>query len=366
MDSPRPYVVIPAGGGGSRLWPVSRAARPKFLHTLTGSSRSLLQETYDRLLPLTTPDRFLIVTSAAHNSAVREQVPDLDAEQVIVEPFGRDSCGAIGLAAAIIERRDPGAVMGSFAADHFIKDEGRFVETVRTAIRGAHAGKLMTVGMTPTRVETGYGYMQCGPETELPGIRSVLRFKEKPSHSLAVEYLNSGDYLWNASLFVWRTDVLLDALARHSPAIHSSLTTIAASWDTPDRQHVLEEIWPTVPKTAIEYAVIEPAAADGLVATVPGDFGWHDIGNFDTLGEILDKGQVTPVEITGGDGTVLAYDSKGLVVYPGGGRLIAAVGVENLIIVDTGDALLVCSRDRAQDIKALTEALRERGLTDLL
>lgn len=366
VDSTRPYVVIPAGGGGTRLWPVSRATRPKYLHALTGGSRSLLQETYDRLLPLTTPERFLVVTAATQAGAVREQLGDLDAEQVIGEPFGRDSCGAIGLAAAIIEQRDPGAVMGSFAADHVIRDRQRFVDTVRLAVRGAESGKLMTVGMTPTRPETGYGYVQCGQDTDVPGIRSVLRFQEKPPYDLAVSYVGSGDYLWNASVFVWRTDVFLAALERYSPAIFETLTTIARSWDTADRQRVLDERWPTLPKIAVEYAVMEPAAADGLVATVPGNFGWHDIGDFNTLGEILDAGDGAPVQIAGGDGGVLAYDSKGLVVYPGGGRLITAVGVENLVIVDTGDAVLVCSRDHAQDVKALTELLRDGGHVDRL
>jgi mannose-1-phosphate guanylyltransferase len=366
VDITRPYVVIPAGGGGTRLWPVSRAARPKYLHALTGSNRSLLQETYDRLIPITTADRFLIVTGDAHVQAVHEQVPELDVEQIVGEPFGRDSCAAIGLAAAIINHRDPGTVMGSFAADHLIRNHESFLETVRIAVRGAESGLLMTVGMTPTRVETGYGYVQCGPQTDLDGVRTVLRFQEKPPYELAAEYVSSGDYLWNASVFVWRTDVFLDALAQYSPAIHASLTAIASTWDTPGRQEALAEIWPTLPKIAIEYAVMEPAAADGKVATVPGSFGWHDIGDFNALGEILGNGTVTPVEIAGGDGAVLAYDSKGLVVFPGGGRLITAVGVENLVIVDTGDAVLVCNRDRAQDVKALTELLRDSGHIDRL
>jgi mannose-1-phosphate guanylyltransferase len=318
---------------------------------------------------VTTPDRFLVVTGMAHTEAVHEHIPELDAEQIIGEPFGRDSCAAIGLAAAIIDRRDPGAVMGSFAADHLITDRERFIDTVRLAVRGAESGRLMTIGMTPTRVETGYGYVQCGPATDLPRVRSVLRFQEKPPYDLAAEYVRSGDYLWNASVFVWRTDVFLAALEEYSPAIHASLTRIAESWDSPNRQRVLDEVWPTLPKIAVEYAVMEPAAADGKVATVPGDFGWHDIGDFNVLGEIMDTGDGTPVEIPGGGddrGTVLAYDSKGLVVFPGGGRLVTAVGVENLVIVDTGDAVLVCGRDRAQDVKALTELLRDSGHLDRL
>lgn len=367
VDSTRPYVVIPAGGGGTRLWPISRAARPKFLHALSGNSRTLLQDTYDRLIPLTTADRFLVITGIAHVHGVAEQLSALSKEQIVAEPFGRESCGAIGLAAAIIEQRDPGAVMASFAADHVTNDRERFLQTVRLALRGAEAGQLMTVGMTPTRVETGYGYVQCGPETELAGIRRVLAFREKPPYDIAAKYVESGDYLWNASVFCWRTDVFLAALEQYSPEIHARLTAIARSWDTPDRERVMAEVWPALPRVAVEYAVMEPAAADGKVATVPGDFGWHDIGDFHVLGDILSAGGSDPVEIaTGPGGTVVAHDSKGLVVHAGSGRLVAAVGVENLVIVDTGDALLVCNRDRAQDVKALTELLRERGLTELL
>jgi mannose-1-phosphate guanylyltransferase len=367
VDSTRPYVVIPAGGVGTRLWPVSRARRPKFLHTLSGGHRSLLQATYDRLIPLTEPGRVIVVTGAAHSDAVAQQLPELNGNQIVAEPSGRDSCAAIGLAAAIIERRDPGAVMASFAADHLIRDLDRFSETVRTAVSGAKAGFLMTIGMTPTRPETGYGYVRCGAPTEVPGVRQVLRFEEKPPYELAAEYVSSGEYLWNASVFVWRTDAFLQALAQYSPDIHGKLTRIAAAWDSPNRDTVLDEVWPTVPRIAIEYAVMEPAAADGKVATVPGDFGWHDIGDFHTLGEILDDGARGPVVIPSENpGEVVARDTKGLVVLPGGGRLVAAVGVENLVIVDTGDAVLVCSRDRAQEVKALTDQLREAGLSKYL
>lgn len=367
QDAGFPYVVIPAGGGGTRLWPVSRAARPKYLHALTGDGRSLLQQTHDRLAPLTSPDRFLVVTGTAHTDAVHEQLPGLGLDQIVAEPFGRDSCAAIGLAAAIIEARDPGSVMGSFAADHYILDEPRFAETVQLAVSGARAGLLMTVGMNPTRPETGYGYVQCGPPTELPGVRSVLRFREKPPHEVAAEYVESGDYLWNASVFVWRTDVFLAALQRYSPQIHASLTLIAKAWDTPNRAAVLAEVWPTLPKLAVEYAVMEPAAADGLVATVRGDFGWHDVGDFNALGEILPAdGNSGVVVVPGGNSEVHTMDSRDLVVLAGGGRPVTAVGVRNLIIVDTGDAVLVCDRGQAQDVKALTDQLRERGLGHLL
>jgi mannose-1-phosphate guanylyltransferase len=220
--------------------------------------------------------------------------------------------------------------------------------------------------MTPTRPETGYGYVQCGPETELAGVRSVLRFQEKPPLELAREYVSSGDYLWNASVFVWRTDVFLTALRQYSPEVYANLQLIAKAWDTPERDAVLAEVWPTLPRLAVEYAVMEPAAADGLVGTVPGDFGWHDIGDFNALGDILPADESNLAVVPGGDGQVRTLDSSGLVVFAGGGRPITAVGVRDLVIVDTGDAVLVCDRERAQDVKALTDVLRANGLEHLL
>jgi mannose-1-phosphate guanylyltransferase len=360
------HVVVPAGGSGTRLWPLSRAANPKFLHPLTGTRRSLLQATYDRLAPLSTPERLLIVTGTAHAPAVARQLPELPARNILVEPFARDSCAAIALAAAVIEERSPGAVMASFASDHLIADVDAFASTVWRAVEGAAGGALMTIGITPTRPETGYGYLQCAGAPEPSAIQKVLEFKEKPALDVAESYLKSGRYLWNASMFLWRTDVFLAELAARRPDVHDPIRRIAAAWATEAQEAVLAELWPTIPKVAVEYAVMEPAAADGKVGTVPGDFGWSDIGDFETLGELLgrDADGVRLVDL-GGDARVLAVDSDGVIAVPGG-RLIATLGVTDLIIVDTPDAVLVCRRDRAQDIKRLTELLRERSADDLV
>ena len=263
------HVVIPAGGSGTRLWPLSRAANPKFLQPLTGTSRSLLQSTYDRLAPLAAPERLMVVTGAGHAAAVARQLPELPVEQIVVEPSARDSCGAIGLAAALIERREPGAVMGSFAADHVILDTEGFAESVRIAVEGARDGYLMTIGITPTHPETGFGYIHCGEPLDNPAIRAVRQFKEKPPRQTAQAYVDSGEYLWNASMFLWRTDVMLAELRRQRPDLHARLVTIAESWDTPDRDAVLEREWSALPKIAIEYAVVEGAAEAGKVATTP-------------------------------------------------------------------------------------------------
>jgi mannose-1-phosphate guanylyltransferase len=364
MSSTDLHMVVPAGGSGTRLWPLSRAANPKFLHALTGTDRSLLQATFDRLAPLCTPERLLVVTGTAHATSVIRQLPELPERNILVEPFARDSCAAIALAAAVIERRSPGAVMASFAADHLITNTPAFAETVRHAVEGAAEGRLMTIGITPTRPETGYGYLQLSKPAGAGTVQTVLEFKEKPSHEVATRYVESGHYLWNASMFLWRTDVFLAELAARRPDVHDPIRRIAAAWDGDEQEAVLAQEWPTIPKVAVEYAVMEPAAAEGKVGTVPGDFGWHDIGDFETLGELLGKeieGGARVVHVTPDTPPVVVIDGDGVLAVPCGPRVIATLGVADLIVVDTADAVLVCHRDRAQDIKKLTEILRERG-----
>jgi mannose-1-phosphate guanylyltransferase len=354
---------VPAGGSGTRLWPLSRAANPKFLHALTGTDRSLLQATFDRLAPLSTPERLLVVTGTAHATSVARQLPELPERNILVEPFARDSCAAIALAAAVIERRSPGAVMASFAADHLIADTAAFTETVRHAVAGAREGRLMTIGITPNRPETGFGYLRLSEPAAADARQTVLEFKEKPTLEVATEYVESGRFLWNASMFLWRTDVFLAELAARRPDVHDPIRAIAAAWDSSRREAVLAELWPTIPKVAVEYAVMEPAATEGKVATVPGDFGWHDIGDFETLGELLGReiDGARVVDVSPDSPPVLVVDGDGVIAVPCAPRVIATLGVRDLIVVDTADAVLVCRRDRAQDIKKLTELLRERG-----
>jgi mannose-1-phosphate guanylyltransferase len=357
------HMVVPAGGSGTRLWPLSRAANPKFLHALTGTDRSLLQATFDRLAPLSTADNLLVVTGVAHAASVARQLPELPERNILVEPFARDSCAAIALAAAVIEERAPGGVMASFAADHLIADTAAFAQVVTDALTGAREGRLMTIGITPTRPETGFGYLQLSAPAVPGRLQQVLEFKEKPTLPVATEYVASGEYLWNASMFLWRTDVFLSELAARRPDVHDPVRRIAAAWDTPSQEAVLGELWPTIPKVAVEYAVMEPAAAEGKVATVPGDFGWNDIGDFETLGELLGKDVegARVVDVHGAGPPVLVVDGDGVIAVPCSSRVIATLGVRDLIVVDTADAVLVCHRDRAQDIKKLTELLRERG-----
>jgi len=348
------WAVIPAGGAGTRLWPLSRSAEPKFLRDLTGSGRSLLQETYDRLRPLC-DDRFLVVTGEVHQDAVREQLPGLRSDAILAEPSRRESMAAIGLAAAVLERRDADAIMGSFPADHVITTPEAFVSCVRTAADIAADDWLVTLGIEPTFPSTAFGYIREGePLAGHDGAYVVEEFVEKPSEEIARQYLDKGGYRWNAGMFVVRPRVLLDLLAVGYPDFAAALRTIAAE---PAR---LEELWDALPKIAVDNAVAEPAAAAGRVATVPARFGWDDIGDFDSLTALLDHARQAPATgptILGDAGLVSALDSTGLVV-PRSGRTIALVGVDDIVVVDTPDAILVTTRARAQQVKQIVAGLQ--------
>ncbi len=353
------WAVVPAGGAGTRLWPVSRAAAPKFLHDLSGDGRSLIQQTVDRLRPLA-EDRLLVVTGAAHREAVLAQLPGVDPAAVVAEPSPRDSMAAIGLAAAMLERTDPRAVLGSFAADHVVSDPGAFEEAVAKAAAVAREGWLVTLGITPTYAATGFGYIHLGDRLSgHPGVHRVDAFVEKPSADVAQQYVDDGAHRWNAGMFVARPTVLLDLLAENDAGFAERLRAIAAE---PAR---LDELWDQLPRIAVDHAVAEPAAAAGRVAVVPVDPGWDDIGDFDALAGQLgaDEGRLA---VLGEESLVRAVASSGLVI-PGSGRLVTLVGLDDVVVVDTPDALLVTSRAHAQRVKDIVAGLREEtGHDDVL
>lgn len=356
------WAVIPAGGSGTRLWPLSRRSAPKFLLDVTGSGQSLLHATWSRLTPLAN-DRVMVVTGASHVDAVRRQLPMLPDELVVAEPSPRDSMPAIGLAAALIERRDPEAVIGSFAADHVIEDETAFHEAIREAVAIARAGELVTIGIEPTGPATGFGYIREGAPLDVSGAdhgRRVEEFVEKPDLQTATRYLELGGYRWNAGMFVVRASTLLDLLSLKHPDMVATLREIAAQ---PDR---LDELWPSLTAIAIDHAVAEPAASVGRVAVVPADLGWDDVGDFQSIAGFSDghHGPHGIIVLSGAD-DIVAVDATG-VVSAGSGRLIALVGVDDIIVVDTPDALLVTTPDRCQDVKQVVAQLVEQGRTDLL
>jgi mannose-1-phosphate guanylyltransferase len=362
------HVVIPAGGVGSRLWPLSRAEAPKFLHDLTGTGRTLLRETWERVLPLSGSDRIMVVTGRAHRAAVEAQLPELAAANMVLESEPKESSAAIGLAAAILHRRNPEVIVGSFAADHVITDAERFRRAVAEAVAVARTGLITTIGITPLEPSIGFGYIRCGAALEIPGAphaELVERFVEKPDLETAAEYVRSGNYLWNAGMFIARADRLLEQLAQTQPEMHQGLIDIAAAWDTDRRDAVVDSIWPMLPKIAIDYSVAEPAADAGRLAVVRGDFPWDDVGDFSSLAKLLSGGRTGDLAILGEGARVLADSASGVVVSQTP-RLISLIGVTDIVVVDTPDALLVTTREHAQRVKSVVDAIKSAGRNDLL
>ena len=368
------HVIIPAGGAGTRLWPLSRRNRPKFLLDLAGTGRTLLQGTVDRLEE--TASSVTIVTGRAHRDGVLDQLPEFassDERTLLIEPSGRDSMAAIGLAAYVVrERFGDDAIVGSFAADHLIARPELLREAVATAIDAARDGYVVTIGLTPTEASTAYGYIAPGPalsdgsgESDAErGARRVAEFVEKPDADTAARYVAAG-YLWNAGMFIVSAGVLASHLARLLPDMHARLETIARAWGTPEFDEVLADNWPHLTKIAIDHAIAEPVAADGGVAVVPADaeLGWTDLGDFEALTGIVAE--------AGNLGEALRVESDGAAVFgsltqDGDGPLVALVGVPDVAIALTPDAILVTRRDRAQSVKAVVDQLVEQGRSDLL
>ena len=359
------YAVIPAGGIGSRLWPLSRASAPKFLHDLTGSGQTLLQDTVERLRPLSNSDRILIVTGDAHEAAVLNQVAGLSAKNLVLEPSPKDSTAAIALAAAILLKNEPDVIIGSFAADHVITDPEEFHQNVREAVEVAAKGKIVTIGIEPTEPSVGFGYIKTADL--IPGsknARDVEQFIEKPELKKAKRYLRSGKYLWNAGMFIAPAQLLLDVLAQTEPELYSKVVQLAEAWGTKNQQEVFESVWPTLKKIAIDYSVAEPAAEQGLVAVIPAKFGWHDVGDFAAIAQLQADGKPHHLAVLG-DVKVISDKSSGILVSETG-KLVALIGLEDVIVVDTPDALLVTSKEYAQRVKNLVDSLKDTGHSDVL
>jgi mannose-1-phosphate guanylyltransferase len=356
------YAVIPAGGIGSRLWPLSRAAAPKFLHDLTGSGQTLLQDTWDRLLPLA-GDKIMVVTGDVHAEAVLEQLPRLNQKNLVLEPSPRDSTAAIALAAAILNQRQPGVIIGSFAADHVVLDQKKFEEALHEAIAVAQGDKIVTIGIRPTEPSVAFGYIRKGERLSNTACQ-VLEFVEKPDIQTARRYVQSQEYFWNAGMFIAKADLILQILAKTQPSLYQGVLEIAAAWDSDQRKSVLDRVWPTLTKIAIDYALAEPAAKAGQVAMVPAQFEWHDVGDFAAISELQAQGQRGQLSVLG-SARVLTDSSSGIIVSDTG-RLVALIGLEDVIVVDTADALLVTSKQHAQKVKSLVESLRQSGHSELL
>lgn len=360
------YALIPAGGMGSRLWPLSRADKPKFLYDLTGCGRTMIQDTVDRLVPLCGAEHLAISTGLRHVDAVMRQLPGLAPSQIFAEPIGRDSMTAITLGTAILAKRHgQDIIVGSFAADQVVSNRGRFESVVRTAIAAARAGYVTTIGITPDGPSTAFGYIHQGGHLEGKSLQGegqayrVRRFVEKPDAATAAGYLAQGGYLWNAGMFIMKAGVLLDHVERLHPDMFQQIQSIVAAWDTPAQEETVAAIWPRIEKIAFDYAIAEPVSAEGGVAVVPGDFGWNDIGDFGSLSAYIpavDEAGNRILESGKGIVKLISIDSKNNLLVRDksseeSAKTIALIGVEDFAIVDTEDALLVMPKSQAQKVK---------------
>jgi len=354
--SSRIFPVIMAGGSGTRFGPLSRASRPKQFLPLTGK-RTMIEEALGRLKGFAPPSASYVVCGASHAKPVKKLLRALPATNVIVEPEARNTAPAIALATAHVAHVAPQGVLVVMPSDQHVEDVHGFQAALREAVRVAEQGFIVTLGIKPTRPDTGYGYIQVG-EVLSGDARRVAAFREKPDRPTAERYLSSGEYLWNAGIFVFRADVMLEAFGNHMPEVAKALSVLLPALGTKKAAAVLKRVFRQMPKTSIDYGVAEKAPN---IAVVPGDFGWSDVGSFGALHEVrpLDaQGNVT-------QGNVLAIDTTGSVVI-GGTRRLAVGGCDTLVVVDAGDAVLVLPKDKAQDVRKVVDALKASKQKDLL
>jgi mannose-1-phosphate guanylyltransferase len=357
------YAVIMAGGRGVRFWPMSREKRPKHLLDIFGS-RTLIQETIDRILPIIPSDRIFVVTSITHADELTRQLPEIPRENILVEPMGRNTAPCIGLAALTIMKKDPGAIMVVLPADHRIESEEKLRQILLTAADAARNGKtLVTIGIPPTGPVTGYGYLEQGPLKEtIAGVSvyHVQSIREKPGAEQTKEFLSRGGFLWNSGMFVWKASAILEAIALWLPDIHQGLMDMDLSLGTPDECSIIEQVYGRMKSISIDYGVMEKA---DNVAVIPGDFGWSDVGSWDAIWEIASKdgqGNSSPNQAR-----IIAVDSYDNLIQVKD-KLIALVDVKDLIIVETDDELLICKRGASQDIRKVVEILENKKMTGYL
>jgi len=359
-----------AGGKGERFWPKSRKNLPKQFLNLTGD-KSLLQQTFIRINKIIDKGNIFIVTNADYEDLVYTQLPEIPEENIILEPVGRNTAPCIGLAAKYIYKRDKDATMVILPSDHLVGDEEKFLQVLEKGIEVAEGtNNLVTIGIKPNRPETGYGYIEIGKDEiaslQAPrndsgngiGVYNVERFVEKPNFEKAKEYLASGNYFWNSGMFIWKVSVILDKIKLHLPDLEKGLNLIEKDINSPREQETLRKLFPLLPSISVDYGVMEK---DNNIKVIPGDFGWDDLGSWRALGDIL------PIKEGNNrvKGEFVQVASKDCIVYAED-KLVATVGVENLVIVQTKDSVLICHKDKLEDIKGLISEMQEKGMEKYL
>ncbi len=355
---PRLYALILSGGAGTRLWPLSRRERPKQFLQLTGE-RTLLQETVDRVVELIPLERIFAVAPPEHRALIHEQLPELRIDHLVVEPYPRGNAAAIALAMAALQAFDPEAVVAVLPSDHVIERRVKFREVLIAATAAAEAGNLVTLGVEPEGPDTGFGYIEAGDRLDLKAplpVHAVKRFIEKPGQEAAEKMIAAGGHYWNAGMFVWRVAEIVRAFEEHLPATAKVLHALADAVGTPRYEQVLAEVWEETDRTTIDYGIFERAEN---VAVVPADIGWHDVGSWTRLASIVQR---TDNWSTDGHVAVRAGDNYAWAP----GKIVALVGVEGLIVVDTPDALLVASKEHAEEVKEVVDHLRREERGELL
>ncbi len=362
------YPVILAGGRGTRFWPLSRKKCAKQLLALDGK-QTMIQQTVARLLPLAAAKKFWIITNGDLQSAIVKQLPKLPKVQILAEPLGRNTAPAIGLAAFLLLREDPDAILGLFPSDHVIGDLKRFQETLERGIELASAGaNIVVLGVRPTRAETGYGYIEGGSLFQGDALH-VRRFTEKPSAETATEFVAAGNYFWNSGMFLWSAQTLADALREYLPKTAALLEKIATSYGTSKFSATLRRLYPQCENISVDYGVIEPRSAKGEQAAniycLPADFGWNDLGSWTALHEHHTAATAPPEGNLVASSGVFLLNARGNYVHAPG-KFVAAVGVTDLVVVETPDALLITTRQHAQDVGKVVKYLDEKKLHRLV
>ncbi len=357
------YAIIMAGGGGTRLWPISRKKQPKHLLPLLGT-RTLFQSALDRLDGFIPTERILVVTAAEQAKELMRQAPQLAQANFLIEPQPRGTASAIGLAAAVLNRHDPEAVMLVLTSDHYIRNTDLFHLVMQTAVNVARKNYLVTLGIAPNFPATGYGYIQQGavlPEKFDYPVYRVKRFTEKPDAASAHSMLAGGDHSWNSGMFIWRADRILQEFEHQMPELKAMLDRISAAWDTPEQSAVLASEWPQLKAETIDYGIMEHATN---VAVLPASgMEWSDVGSWDSLFDVLLPNKEGNVVVNSEHMLLDTHDS---LIYSDGKKLVVTIGLDDLIIVDSADALLVCRRDQAQQVRQVIENLKKMKQEDYL